>query len=81
MFFDRCMHVVPLFICNDLKCIECNNYLQCSPINNFHRIGHRRKFIHIKNKRVKYSHNLQLGGLVKLLLQSGQNHQILHGFL
>ena len=56
--FDRCLHVVPLFICSDLKCTECNNYLQCLPINNFRRIGHRQKFINIKNKCAKYSHDL-----------------------
>ena len=56
--FDRCMHVVQLFICNDLKCIDCKNYLQCSPINNFRRIGHQQKFIDVKNKCMKYSHNL-----------------------
>ena len=42
-----------LFICNDLKCIECNNYLQCS--------SHwpPTKFIHVKNNRVKYSRDLR----------------------
>ena len=53
--FDQCVHAVLIFICSDLKCIECNN---CSPINNFRHIGHQQKFIHIKNKHVKYSRGL-----------------------
>ena len=46
--FDRCLHVVPLFICSDLKCTECNNYLQCLPINNFRRMTTDKNLLTLK---------------------------------
>ena len=54
------MRVVPLFIFGDFKCIEYNNYFQCPPIKLiiFVALGHRRKFIQVKNKHVKYSLDL-----------------------
>ena len=47
-----------LFICNDMTCIEYNNYLRCSLINDFCYMRQPTKFIHVKNNRVKYSRDL-----------------------
>ena len=55
------MCVIPLFICSDLKCKEYNDIYNVYRWIIFVALGHQWKFIYVKNKHVKYSHNLIWG--------------------
>ena len=50
--------VIPLSICSDLKCIEYNNFYNVHQWIIFIKLALRWKFVHVKNKHVKYSSDL-----------------------